>query len=208
MSHIIRHKSKICVDIEFDTTKFDGEYLDMIESLFRKNGIVFNYGCSKGKTYWHIDEYTEGPMRISYWRKSRKQYGVKIEKKDDCLPEEKCKKAITTDTVDITGKKYGRQVYSKVVGLLYSDGHIMPFEHEDRNIKNDVHKIPSLLSIAIAENDAENIRLLSMRTLELMTRLSNFWNQIGCPKLPAGCVFNQEKVDRSQYPVYTRQIRP
>lgn len=208
MPHITIHDSKICADIEFDTTKFDGEYLDMIESLFRKNGIVFNCGCSKGKTYWHIDEYTKGPMRISYWRKSRKQYGVK-NKKDDCrLPEENCKKALTTDLVDITGKIYGRRVYSKVVGLLYSDGHVMPLEREDKNIENDVRNIPSILSIAIAENDAENIRLLSMRVLELMTRLSNFWSQIGCPKLPEGCVFNQEKVDRSQYPSYTRQIRP
>lgn len=102
----------------------------------------------------------------------------------------------------------GRPVYSKVVGLLFDDDYIMPLEREDKNIDNEVHMIPSLLSIAIAQNDLENICILSMHAVELMTRLSNFWSQIGCPRLPEGCVFNQEKVDRSQYPSYTRQIRP
>lgn len=98
-----------------------------------------------------------------------------------------------------------RPVYCKVVGLLFDDDYVMPLEREDKNIDNEVHMIPSLLSIAIAQNDLENIRILSMRAVELMTRLSNFWSQIGCPRLPEGCVLSHEKVDRSQYPNYTRQ---
>lgn len=107
-----------------------------------------------------------------------------------------------------TGFRCDDLKYCTVVGLVYSDGYVLPLEREVREIENEIQMVPSLLSIALAENNTEQIRRFSIRATELMTRLSNFWNQIGCPKLPEGCVFNQEKVDRSQYPRYTRQIRP
>ena len=51
----------------------------------------------------------------------------------------------------------GRPVYSKVVGLLFDDDYIMPLEREDKNIDNEDHMIPRLLSNAIAQNYHENI---------------------------------------------------